>query len=129
MSRIWSSGREATKCRHAGCFGAWRFLITKADDWCRLTRRGSDHGKQDSSGLGSFNASFDSRSYAGVVAGTGAASFAGAFAGGGNVGTLAGVFNSAPGAVAGSPPAGQSGTFGITGPHYLASGVFAGSRN
>ncbi len=80
-------------------------------------------------GLGSFNASFDSRSYTGAVAGTGGSNFAGAFVGGGNVGSLSGVFNSAPGAVAGSPPAGQSGTFGITGPSYLASGVFAGARH
>ncbi len=79
-------------------------------------------------GTGNFNASFDSRNYTGTVTGSGASSFTGSFAGGGNSGALSGVFNSAPGAVAGSAPAGQSGTFGISGPNYLASGVFAGSR-
>src|SRR5438105_2573929 len=64
-------------------------------------------------GAGSFNASFDNRSYSGGVVSTGGANFAGAFAGGNRVGTLAGAFNSA---TAGGPVVGQSGQFGINGP-------------
>ncbi len=76
-------------------------------------------------GIGSFNASFDSKRYAGAVVGTGNASFTGAFAGGGNVGSLAGAFYSSPTAAV----AGQAGTFGITGSGYAASGIFAGAKN
>jgi len=77
-------------------------------------------------GAGSFNASFDSRNYAGAVVGTGGVSFAGGFAGGNRVGTLAGSFNTGPGA--GGGVVGQSGQFGINGPGYVASGIFAGSK-
>ncbi len=77
-------------------------------------------------GAGSFNASFDNRSYTGAVASTGGVTFAGGFTGGNRVGTLAGAFNAAPG---GSTVVGQSGQFGIKGPNYQASGVFAGSKN
>jgi hypothetical protein len=76
-------------------------------------------------GAGAFSASFDSKNYAGAVVGTGGASFAGAFAGGGNVGSLAGAFYSAPGS---STVAGQAGQFGITGTGYAASGIFAGAK-
>jgi hypothetical protein len=59
------------------------------------------------------------------VAGTGGANFAGVFAGGNRIGGLAGAFNTAPGASGGV--VGQSGTFAIGGPGYVASGVFGGS--
>jgi hypothetical protein len=77
-------------------------------------------------GAGSFNGSFDNRSYNGGVIGTGGANFAGAFAGGNRVGTLAGAFNTS--SAAGGAVVGQSGQFGIAGPGYVASGVFAGAK-
>ena len=73
--------------------------------------------------LGSFNASFDNRTYAGgavAVPGTSGTSFVGAFAGGNNIGTLAGSFFG-PGAQ------NQAGSFAISGPQYKAGGIFAGS--
>ncbi len=78
------------------------------------------------SSLGSFNASFDNRNYAGGVQGAGGANFTGVFAGGNRIGTLSGAFNTSP--TAGGAVVGQSGQFGIAGPGYLASGVFAGSK-
>jgi hypothetical protein len=81
------------------------------------------------SGTGIFNGSFDNKQYSGVIGSTGGANIAGLFAGGGNVGSLSGGFNTVPGAPPGSAPAGVSGTFGINGPGYLASGIVAGSRN
>jgi hypothetical protein len=78
-------------------------------------------------GVGSFNASFDSRSYAGGVVGTGGANFAGAFVGGNRVGALTGAFNTST--AAGGAVVGQSGQFGILGPGYQASGVFGGAKN
>jgi hypothetical protein len=73
--------------------------------------------------LGTFNASFDGRTYNGgaaAVPGSGGTNFVGAFAGGGNVGTLAGSFFG-PGAQS------QAGSFAISGAQYKAGGIFAGS--
>jgi hypothetical protein len=78
-------------------------------------------------GVGSFNASFDNRSYTGGVVGTGGANFTGGFLGGNRVGTLAGAFNTS--STAGGAVVGQSGQFGIVGPGYVASGVFAGAKH
>jgi hypothetical protein len=81
--------------------------------------------------VGSFNASFDNRSYTGGIVttpGSGGASFVGGITGGGNVGSVSGSFFTSPGQAPGSIPAGQAGKFGITGPGYVAGGVFAGSK-
>ncbi len=129
----WVAGTVAVQLPNTGSASFSGIMLGQAQNGGGLIRnvQGS-YGMNYSwgAGLGTFNASFDSRNYVGAVAGTGGSNFAGAFAGGGgNVGSLSGVFNSAPGAAPGSPPAGQSGTFGITGPNYLASGVFAGARH
>ncbi len=72
---------------------------------------------------GTFNASFDNKTYTGgavAVPGTSGASFVGAFTGGNNVGTLAGSFF-------GPAAQSQAGSFAISGPQYKAGGIFAGS--
>jgi hypothetical protein len=77
-------------------------------------------------GAGTVTAAFDNRNYVGGVISTGGANFAGGFVGGARVGTMAGAFNTSP--TAGGAVVGQSGQFGIAGPGYQASGVFAGAK-
>jgi hypothetical protein len=79
---------------------------------------------------GSFGGSFDNRTYTGAIVatpGTGGVSFVGGMVGsGGQVGTVAGSFFSAPGDAAKY----QAGSFAIgqNSSTYKASGVFAGQR-
>jgi hypothetical protein len=77
-------------------------------------------------GAGSVTASFDNRNYVGGVVSTGGANFAGGMVGGNRVGTMAGAFNTS--STAGGAVVGQSGQFGIAGPGYVASGIFAGAK-
>jgi hypothetical protein len=85
-------------------------------------------------GRGAFTGNFDGRGYSGTIRGTGGTTFAGAFnsTGGGyqRSGGLSGGFFSAPGDVAGRPPAYQAGTFSIGNArsYYQATGIFAGQR-
>jgi len=85
-------------------------------------------------GRGAFTGSFDGRGYSGTTRGTGGTTFAGTFnsTGGGyqRSGGLSGGFFSAPGDVAGRPPAYQAGTFSIGNArsYYQATGIFAGQR-
>lgn len=78
---------------------------------------------------GSFNASFDGRSYTGSAAatqGSGGTSFTGSFSGGGQSGSLSGAFFASPTDAAKY----QAGAFtiGANSSTYKAAGVFAGQR-
>jgi hypothetical protein len=126
----WVAGLVATQLPNTGSASFSGIMQGQAQNYGGAVRnvQGS-YGMNYSwaAGVGSFNASFDSRSYAGGVAGTGGANFAGAFVGGNRIGTLGGAFNTSP--AAGGAVVGQSGTFGINGPGYAASGIFAGAKN
>ena len=125
----WVAGQVATQLPNTGSASFSGAMYGQAQNAGGPIRNvGGSYGMNYSwqAGVGSFQASFDNRSYGGGVVGTGGANFAGAFAGGNRIGTLAGAFNTSP-AAAGAV-VGQSGTFGIGGPGYVASGVFAGAK-
>jgi FecR protein len=124
----WVAGTLAVQLPNTGSASFSGIMLGQAQNSGGLIRNVTgSYGMNYSwgAGIGSFNASFDTKNYAGAVVGTGNANFTGAFAGGGNVGSLAGAFYSSPTAAV----AGQAGTFGITGSGYAASGIFAGAKN
>jgi hypothetical protein len=75
---------------------------------------------------GAFNGSFDGRNYSGTASATSAnpQNFNGNFSGGNRAGQLNGSFFASPTDAA----AYQGGNFAIRGPHYRATGIFAGQR-
>jgi len=123
----WVAGLVATQLPNTGTASFSGAMYGQAQNAGGAIRNvGGSYGMTyNFAGYGSFTASFDNRSYGGAVVGTGGANFAGAFVGGNRVGTLAGAFNSA---TPGGPVVGQSGQFGINGPGYVASGIFAGAK-
>jgi hypothetical protein len=75
---------------------------------------------------GTFSGTFDGTSYSSLrngIVGVGGASFSGAF---GNLGSLR--VGGLSGSFFGPNAQNQGGQFAIAGPHYLASGIFAGQR-
>jgi len=127
----WVAGQVATQIPQTGSASFSGLMLGQAQN-----NGGALRNVQGSYGMsfdfgqrsGNFNASFDHRNYTGGVNGTGGANFSGNFTGSGyRVGNLGGAFYTGPGA--GGGVVGQAGQFGIHGPGYLASGVFAGSRS